>query len=75
VVWVWQHGRVEDPPGGVPPQVVHNNGRAGRVTNVQESVVTCLLRLVLEPVVTAVSSPCPRNLVVNHEVREQRVGP
>lgn len=75
VVRVWQHARVEHSPGGVSPHVVHNNGRAGRVGNVQESVVTGSLRLVLQSVEAAVSSARSSNLVVDYQIRQQRVGP
>jgi hypothetical protein len=74
MVGVWQHCRVEDPPGGVISHVVNDNARVGRVGKVHENVIAASLILVLESVETAVPSSGPNNLVVNHQIRQQRVG-
>jgi hypothetical protein len=74
VVGVWQHCRVEDPPGCVISHVIHDNGSVGRVGNIYKNVVTALLLLMLESVENVILSSSPNNFVVNDQICQQRVG-
>jgi len=66
---------MEDPPGGVPPHIVHDDARVRRVGDIHENIITALLRLLLEAVKTPIPSSSPHNFIVDDQVRQQRVGP
>lgn len=61
------HVRVRQPPGGVPPGVVHQYPRVGAVGHVHEHVVA----VTQEPVLQTGHV----GLVVDHQIGQQRVGP
>jgi hypothetical protein len=65
VVWMWKHGGVENPPGGIISYVVDNNSGTGRVAYVHEGVVTGLLPLEIGSVVIGTPSSCSHDLVVD----------